>query len=118
MYSIKIVGRGTKESLQDLKNFIAAVEGTEGIFFVFVMGPAYDVALGSVFEARNNKGQGRFELVAITQQFDKLWDEIPHGWKTICALRPLDNHSVSMLEKLPLTNSWYGNTTELILESL
>jgi hypothetical protein len=116
MNCIKIVGRGTEESLKDLKNFISAIEGKAGIFFVFVMGPAYDFAVGSVFKAQNDESQSRFELVAVTQQFDILWDEIPHGWKTICALRPLGNSSASVLEELPFTDSWYGNTTGLILE--
>jgi len=51
---------------------------------------------------------GIVEIVAITQQFSMEWDEVPHGWKTICDLEFVPDVRHPLLQ-LPFVDGWYEN---------
>jgi len=45
------------------------------------------------------------KIVAVTQQYAKPLDFIPHGWKTICLIEfPID--ALSLIEKLSEIDTW------------
>jgi len=48
------------------------------------------------------------EILAVTQQFAKPFDEIPHGWKTICLMK-FDDGIPDIVATLPTVNGWYEN---------
>ena len=117
MRSITVVGRVSSEILKRSPNFAAAIQCEENIYPVFVMRQEYDFPIGTVFRIHQGTMTNTFELIAVTQQFDKPMDAIPHGWKTICALKLLEN-PLSILAGLPFTDDWYGNETTLVLEEI
>ena len=45
-------------------------------------------------------------VVAVTQQFGVLWDEIPHGWKTLTVLR-FEPEIPALISELPQASTWY-----------
>ena len=45
-------------------------------------------------------------IVAVTQQFAKPFDEVPHGWKTICWLGATARQS-ALLQSLPKVSTWF-----------
>ena len=45
-------------------------------------------------------------ISAVTQQFAKPFDEIPHGWKTICWLGASARKSI-LLQSLPRVSAWF-----------
>lgn len=91
----------------------------ENIYAVFVLRQDYDIEIGTVFNityiSQNNIAtENNYELVAITQQWDKPFDRIPRGWKTICALK-LINNIPSILTTLPSVDDWYASNYKLTL---
>jgi len=44
-------------------------------------------------------------VLAVTQQFAKPFDSIPHGWKTICLI-DFPNGIPGVIERLPAIESW------------
>jgi hypothetical protein len=47
-------------------------------------------------------------IVAATQQFNKPFPEIPHGWKTICVVH-FPAGVPQMVSQLPVVDAWYAN---------
>jgi hypothetical protein len=45
------------------------------------------------------------EILAVTQQFSKPFDCVPHGWKTICLVR-FASGVPEMVRALPTVNDW------------
>ena len=74
-----------------------------------------DLPIGTTFDALVNRATQtslatRAELVAVTQQFAKPFDGIPHGWKTIAAFAfPLG--VPALVEALPVAVAWTGRWT-------
>jgi hypothetical protein len=50
----------------------------------------------------------RCEVIAITQQYAKPFDEVPHGWKTICLVK-FEEGIPDIITSLPVVNGWYEN---------
>lgn len=48
------------------------------------------------------------QILAVTQQYAKPFDEIPHGWKTICLLK-FEDGVPDVIASLPVVNGWYEN---------
>lgn len=46
------------------------------------------------------------QIAAVTQQFAKPFDSIPHGWKTICCLA-FDGPPPSLITNLRVVEGWY-----------
>ena len=115
MRSITVVGRVAADILKRSPNFASAIKGEAGTYAVFVMRQGYEFPIGTTFHITHGAVTNNFELIAVTQQFDKPMDSIPSGWKTICGLRLLGN-PISILAGLPFTDDWYGNETALELE--
>jgi hypothetical protein len=61
-----------------------------------------------VFECREPSKGEIFAvcIFAVTQQFAKPLEEIPHGWKTICWLGAPARQS-SLLQSLPRVSTWF-----------
>jgi hypothetical protein len=81
------------------------------------MRQAHNFPIRTTFRIAHGTVTNTFELIAVTQQFDKPMDSIAPGWKTICGLRLLGN-PISILAGLPFTDDWYGNETALVLEEI
>ena len=88
---------------------------------IFVDFSDFDIPIGTIFTifAENEDGTGSHdingELVQVTQQFLKPYDEIPRGHKTVCEIK-LGEHSVNLLRsKLPLIDSWYDTSKRSLL---
>ncbi|QES55389.1 hypothetical protein DEJ51_15305 [Streptomyces venezuelae] len=47
-------------------------------------------------------------VVAVTQQYGRSWDHIPHGWKTLSVLR-FEPGIPAMVRELPLGGLWYDH---------
>ena len=47
-------------------------------------------------------------LIGVTQQFGKATDEIPHGWKTICAFE-CPQGIPQIIENLPVVEHWFSD---------
>jgi hypothetical protein len=78
---------------------------------LLVMTFAYaDIPLGKRFQVWSVDGsvpvQVDAELVAVTQQFAKPFDEVPHGWKTLTVVRFSPNVPEAVAS-LPEVDGWY-----------
>lgn len=47
-------------------------------------------------------------VVAVTQQYGRSWDHIPHGWKTLSVLR-FEPETPAMIRELPHGGLWYDH---------
>ena len=104
----KILGRGLPQTLPP---------DTE-IFFV---GYSYaDIPLGKTFSVAFPKGKPlesvncTSRIIAVTQQLGKPFNEIPHGWKTICAIQ-FPSGIPSFVLALPIVESWHTNSLYLCI---
>lgn len=82
------------------------------------LGFAYaDLPLGTRFDrvfAREDFRRSTRTLCvvsAVTQQFFKPFDEIPHGWKTICFL-DFPEGIPDLIARLPVAEGWYETAEE------
>ena len=55
-------------------------------------------------------------IKAVTQQFSRAWDSVPHGWKTICWLENATSHS-KILRAMPQVDGWYVKAPTIGLAS-
>lgn len=106
----KILGRGLPRTLPP---------DTE-IFFV---GYSYaDIPLGKTFTVAFPKGKPlesvkcTSRIIAVTQQFGKSFNEIPHDWKTICAIQ-FPAGIPSFVLALPVADSWHTNSLQICLST-
>jgi hypothetical protein len=82
---------------------------------VLFMSFAYaDMPIGRTFDiafptgAPQSLTRTRCEVVAVTQQYAKPFDELPHGWKTICVVK-FEEGIPDIIASLPVVNGWYEN---------
>jgi hypothetical protein len=82
---------------------------------VLLMSFAYaDIPIGRTFDIVFPTGvpkaptRTNCEIAAVTQQYGKPFDEIPHGWKTICLVK-FEEGIPDIIASLPLVNGWYEN---------
>ena len=54
------------------------------------------------------------QILAVTQQFAKPFDEIPHGWKTICLVKFAEGIP-DVIGSLPFVNGRYENPDTVCL---
>ena len=93
----------TDPLLRRFQNLLAEVPRAAGVFFVFVAAQDTDLPFETRFQAQTGE---ELDLLAITQQFDKPFDNIPHGWKVILALRSPKGAN-SILATVPAVEDWY-----------
>ncbi len=55
-------------------------------------------------------------IEAVTQQFAKPFDEVPHGWKTVCLLVFPDGVP-ALVDELPEVGGWYEGRDPICLSS-
>jgi hypothetical protein len=55
------------------------------------------------------------EIVAVTQQWNRPFDAVPEGWKTICVLK-FHHYIPDLVRSLPLSNhdTWLGSSESYI----
>ncbi|MEU6063665.1 MULTISPECIES: hypothetical protein [Streptomyces] len=53
-------------------------------------------------------------VVAVTQQFGRVFDEIPHGWKTLTLLR-FDPEIPALIRDLPAASAWFEQRVSLYI---
>lgn len=87
---------------------------------LFVSFSFADIPLGTTFNAafpRNKPDEAvhcTSRIVAVTQQWGKPFDQIPHGWKTVCAVE-FPAGIPPLVLALPTIESWYENDAGLCL---
>ena len=92
------------------------------VVYAFVMRQDEDIPLGTTFRVIDLGANGQevmehYRLVAVSQQYDHPMDEIPYGWKTICAFKWLGS-GPGLMMGLPLVGEWYEQSvTELVLRA-
>ncbi|CAE6837662.1 hypothetical protein LMG22931_07109 [Paraburkholderia nemoris] len=79
-----------------------------------------DIPIGRTFDiafptrAPKSETRTRFVIRAVTQQYAKPFDEIPHGWKTICLVE-FPEGIPGVIASMPEVNGWYENRQTLSL---
>lgn len=56
-------------------------------------------------------------VVAVTQQFGAVWDEIPHGWKTLAVLR-FEPEVPAMVRDLPEAGAWFERPVSVYISDM
>jgi hypothetical protein len=54
----------------------------------------------------------RIRIVAVTQQFAEVWQEVPDGWKTVCVIDFPDG-APALIDALPTVDAW-GVSREVV----
>ncbi|MFT3676839.1 MAG: hypothetical protein QM781_13180 [Chitinophagaceae bacterium] len=119
MVEITIDGIASNRVVTELKNsFPGGIKNVSGIV-LFCQFSAYDIKLGKMFTRLTVEGEvkysGAVTLVKITQQFDRLFEEIPKGWRTVCEFRFDNLTSDKLKEWLPVIDSWSQGTTKRVV---
>lgn len=79
---------------------------------LFVSFAYADVPLGKTFNSIFPEGRPEeakltvARIEAVTQQFGKPFDEIPHGWKTVCLIE-FPHGIPGMIAALPTVDAWH-----------
>lgn len=95
-------------------------ENAEAFFVQFAYA---DLPIGKEFQVAFLKSKPEAfvnclsKITAVTQQFGKPFNEVPHGWKTICYIQ-FPTKSPELLKQLPTVDAWYQNTETVCLSSL
>lgn len=120
MLHLVLRGRVAPNVLAALPNLTRPFQKDTGIHYAFVLRQDHDISVGATFcvtgvGANGHEVTERYRLVAVSQQFDFPFDEIPHGWNTVCAFQLL-GPDFGLLASLPLAEEWYEQrATELVL---
>ena len=56
----------------------------------------------------------RIKIVAVTQQFAIAWQDVSHGWKTVCVLEFPDGVP-PLIDELPTVDGWYQSREAVAL---
>lgn len=64
--------------------------------------------MGYLTSAPHAVTRTRFTITGVTQQFAVPFDEVSHGWKTICLVE-FPEGIPDLIASLPLVNGWYEN---------
>lgn len=79
-----------------------------------------DIPVGRTFaiafpkNAPQSVTRTRCKILGVTQQFAAPFDEIPHGWKTICLVE-FSEGIPAVITSLPTVNGWYENKNTVSL---
>ncbi|WP_324680177.1 hypothetical protein [Hymenobacter sp. GOD-10R] len=121
MLELILRGRVAPNVLRAFPNLTQPFREDPSVVYAFVMRQDEDIPLGTTFRviglgANGQEVMEQYRLVAVSQQYDHPMDEIPHGWKTICAFKWLSGPRSMM--GLPLVGEWYEQSvTELVLRA-
>jgi hypothetical protein len=116
--SIRILGITSKETIKLLNQNFFDKDVSDHEIILFVGYCAFDVPVGYQFEKiENNDGSLIMHtpiiLKKVTQQFSLIFDEIPHGFKTICRFEFTEGKIPDSILKLPVIQDWYDSKTYL-----
>jgi hypothetical protein len=119
MIELAIDGIVSKNVIAELKNsFPEGVRSLSGIV-LFCQFSNYDIKIGTKFTQLTVQGEVKYfgvvTLVKITQQFDRLLNEIPKGWRTIGEFKFDNLEPDKLLDWLPVINSWREGTDKRVV---
>lgn len=106
---LKIKG---KLSTNTIENFsvLSDLKSREDILFLFVDFASQDIPINSSFfviKSSNEKDvRCSSQVVRITQQYNRPFDIIPRGWKTIIALKII-GEKPTILKNMNEIEDWY-----------
>ena len=111
MYQLVLVGLVAPTALRSLPTLARLFTEEAGVYWAFVLRQSQDFPVPTTFTATGYGRDGtsvtnRYRLVAVGQQYDALWEEVPHGWNTICAFQLL-GPGPGLVADLPLVSGWY-----------
>lgn len=111
------VSEKVKQKLTVLNRF----QQKQNIIFLFADYSDYEIPIGCQFSKIEINGEdftvNDVLLIGVTQQFDKDFDYIPKGWKTIIVLAVNDKNVIKKFQDLPYIDDWYESNTKLLLKS-
>lgn len=118
MIEITIDGIVSKSVIAELKNsFPEGVRSLSGVV-LFCQFSNYDIKIGTKFTQLTVQGEVKYlgvvTLVKVTQQFDRLLNEIPKGWRTICEFKFDNLEPDKLLDWVPVINSWREGTDKRV----
>jgi hypothetical protein len=122
MLELILRGRVAPNVLRAFPNLTRPFREDPSVVYAFVMRQDQDIPLGTTFRTTGLGANGQevteyYRLVAVSQQYDHPMDEIPHGWKTICAFKWL-GPGPRLIMSLPPVGEWYEQSiTELLLRA-
>lgn len=116
--SIKVLGITSKETLKSLNKGFFGEDNPEKEITLFVGHSSFDIPIGFKFEKIANTAGSLIEqtpiiLKKVTQQFGILFEEIPHGYKTICRFEFTEGKIPSSVRMLPIIKGWYDSKIHL-----
>ena len=120
--SLHVCGLAHQKILKQLKDILDYDANDEAAIIVFCTFSGFDIPIGYTFsKILNNNNEivfsGNFVLEGVSQQFFKPFDEVPHGWKTICKFRFINSTVPKIIRRLPSINGWYDADPTLIFSN-
>lgn len=110
---LAVEGRASPIVLSYVQNALPK-ERSENSEVLLVSFAYADIPIGRVFDVAFPEGdpksvtRTRCVITAVTQQYAKPFDEVPHGWKTICLVE-FPEGIPAVIASLPTVNGWYEN---------
>jgi hypothetical protein len=110
---LSIKGKVSQSSFDLIKSGLPTDKpnNTEILFVSYAFA---DVPVGkrfSVIFPKNKPSEGIYyesKIAAVTQQFGKPTELIPHGWKTICLVE-FPRGIPEIIKNLPVVDTWFEN---------
>jgi hypothetical protein len=87
-------------------------QAPENTVLVFVSFAYADLPIGKRFDYLYPHGHVQraalapSRIIAVTQQFGRPFDQLPHGWKTICLIE-FPHGRPHLIEQLPTVDEWF-----------
>ncbi|NIG55727.1 hypothetical protein [Chitinophaga sp. Cy-1792] len=106
---VRISGKLSPKVLPLFAEVLGSMKLARNEIIFFCSYSAYDIPAGHCFsEILNNDKTTKCRIILkeISQQFFKPFDEIPHGWKTVCKFEFPDGIIPSAVMELPALDGW------------
>jgi len=114
---VKVLGR-LSSRLYNLYKEVMNIR--EGDVLLFCDYSEFDIPVGysftQVLKRDNTAISCKVLLRGVSQQFLKPFDEIPHGWKTVCRFEFVDGYVPDEIDMLPLLETWVDTGNYLVFE--
>ncbi|MFY0256492.1 hypothetical protein ACDQ55_21365 [Chitinophaga sp. 30R24] len=114
---VKVLGRLSNKMFNLYKD-VLDVKENDVVFFCDYS--EFDIPVGYCFtgvvKSDNTILGCKIRLKSVSQQFLKLFDEIPHGWKTIGNFEFIDGIIPDEVQMLPLLDDWIYSEKYLLFQ--
>lgn len=113
-----LVGVLAPKVLVKYPNLLRSLPDLTGVSIALVRRQDQDIPVGTIFRtitptSDDGVATTRYQLVAVSQQFDKNWEHVAAGWNTICAFRLLGT-APCLIARLPQVSDFYEQRTMLL----